>query len=306
MATAASQKFLFDRSFDAPPPEEPKEEAENQEEAPKAPSILEEMRQDAPAQPPEPEVEFTKVQLDAAREEGYIEGHTAALDDAETSREHYVADAINLMSKGIDSLEEQQKLANEELARTSLRMLFAVFQKVLPTTSHKLISQEIEALVQQVMAQIYTEPRLVVRVHPMIAEDVEKRTVPAVESSKFEGVLNVISDSELQPGDCRLEWDGGGAERSEARIWRDLEEVISHTIGHVDLIALESSAGGLKPADAEKLVPGLHHSADDSAPEAAQDKPEEASSPTEEDAGGENEDQESDQEPEDTSGAPDA
>ena len=301
MATAAAQKFLFDRSFDAPKPE-PEAEVLPEEEAPKAPSILEEMRQEAPPQPPEPEVEFTKAQLDAAREEGYIEGHTAALDDAETSREHYVADAINLLGKGVDTLEEQQKLANEELARTSLRMLFAVFQKVLPATSQKLIPEEIETLVQTVIAQIYSEPRLVVRVHPMIAEDVERRVVPAVESSKFEGVINVISDSELQPGDCRLEWDGGGAERSEARIWRDLEDVISHTIGHVDLTALEDSAGTLKPADAEKLVPGLHHSADDSAAHEAQDESEEVAAP----ADLEQEDQQSTNETEEPSGAPDA
>src|SRR4051812_35125754 len=101
------RKFAFERSFDDPsrlylPSERRKSEIAAEEAAQAAAATAEAARAAARSPqepPPEPKIklEFTKAQLEAAREEGYIAGHGAALEEAGTSREHYVADAINLI-----------------------------------------------------------------------------------------------------------------------------------------------------------------------------------------------------------------
>ena len=88
---------------------------------------------DIPETPPEPEIklEFTQAQLDAAREDGYIAGHNAALEEAGTAREHYVADAINLIAQNLEKLDEQQKAANTVLADLAMRMVYGIAQRLL-------------------------------------------------------------------------------------------------------------------------------------------------------------------------------
>ncbi len=248
MSPRGAKKFLFDRSFDDPaklylPGERRKPgigdagEAEMTPQYAPPPAASEEL-------PPEPvsKLEFTQAQLDAAREEGYIAGHSAALEEAGTSREHYVADAINLIAQGLDKLEDQQRAANAELADLAMRMVYGVAQKLLPRFAQAHAVDNIEHFVREVLPIAVGEPRLMVRAHPMIAADLEQRLKDVFVRASFQGSYSVATDYELQPGDCRLEWDGGGADRSEARIWRDIRDIVAGNFGAVGVADLDQAA----------------------------------------------------------------
>jgi flagellar assembly protein FliH len=252
------QKFLFDRSFDDPaklylPGERRKSEIAAAAAAEAAIAAAAQELPDAPAfaveAPPEPvaKLEFSQAQLDAAREEGYIAGHGAALEEAGTAREHYVADAINLIAQNLDKLEEQQRAAHAELSDLAMRMVYGITQKLLPAFAHAHAVDSIEHFVRASLPIAVGEPRLLVRAHPMISEDLDHRLKDVFIRASFQGSYSVVTDYELQPGDCRLEWDGGGADRNEARIWRDIREVIEGNIGHIDVAQLDQAADQLPP-----------------------------------------------------------
>ncbi len=260
MPLRGAKKFLFDRSFDDPaklylPGERRKSEiaAAEAAEAIEAVTAKAEPTPAAKEEPPEPTIklEFTQAQLDAAREEGYIAGHGAALEEAGTAREHYVADAINLIAQGLDKLEEQQKAANTELADLAMRMVYGITQKFLPPFAHAHAVDSIEVFVREALPIAIGEPRVLVRAHPMIAADLEERLKDVFIRASFQGSYTVITDYELQPGDCRLEWDGGGADRNEARIWRDIREVVAANFGGSDVAELDHAAdqAGATPVD---------------------------------------------------------
>ncbi len=265
MATSASaRKFLFTRSFDDPaklywPGERNKAEreaaaaveaAEAAEREHKAAEIARaqaapKKTADTAAEPPKPPAEkkeYTKAQLDAAREEGHIAGHTAALEEAETAREHYIADAVNLIAVGLDGLQAQQDAANKQTADLAMRMVFAVVQRLLPEYTHHYAVDNIESFVRHVLPLAMGEPRLTVRAHAMIAPDIEVRLKEVFTRTAFQGTYAVIPDYELQPGDCKLEWAGGGADRDEGRIWADIREVIAGNVGAADADALDIAA----------------------------------------------------------------
>jgi flagellar assembly protein FliH len=248
-----AKKFLFERSFDDPgklylPGERRKSEiaaaeaAERMEQVEGQAAVAAEAAPDAP--PPEPEVkyEFTQAQLDAAREEGYIAGHQASLEEAATAREHYVADAINLISQGLAKLDDQQRAANAELADLAMRMVYGITQKLLPPFAHAHAVDSIEHFVRATLPIAVGEPKILVRAHEMIAAELTERLKDVFARASFLGSYSVIVDYELQPGDCRLEWDGGGADRSEARIWRDIREVVAGNFGAVDANELDQAA----------------------------------------------------------------
>ncbi|MGE4064718.1 MAG: FliH/SctL family protein [Rhodospirillaceae bacterium] len=251
--TAPTRKFLFERSFDDAsklylPGERRRSEIEAEAAAQAAASLEREMEEklarDSRLPPPEPvaKLEFTQAQLDAAKEEGYIQGHGAALEEAATAREHYAADALNLIAQGLAGLEEKQTEANKQLANLAMRMVYGIARRLLPAHAQAHAVDSIEAFVRQVLPLAAGEPRLVVRSHPMIAEDLDARLKDVFARASFQGTYTVVTDYEVQPGDCRLEWDGGGADRDEARIWAEIREVVAGTFGDVDVDALDKAA----------------------------------------------------------------
>lgn len=247
------KRFLFDRSFDDLskvylPGEKwgPKIKVDLPETNDEQPAAEREGAPVEPPPPPPPEKKYTEDDLEAAREEGQIAGHTAALEDAETSREHYVADALNLIGQRLDGLEEQQAEANRNMGETAMRMVYAVVEKVLPDHAQAFAMDQMEALVREVLPLVYDEPTIVVRVHNMVADDVQTKLDEICERSNFNGSARVVPDYELQPGDCRVEWEGGGADRSETRLWSEIRNVISDNVGSIDVPALDAGADDLE------------------------------------------------------------
>ena len=159
-STRPARKFLFDRSFDDPnklylPGERRRAEIEAEAAAPPPPSRP---RAKPPpplalraAPPPEIKPEQLKARLEAAREEGYVQGHTAALEEAETAREHYIADALNLIAASVDKLGEQQRESYTQLANDAMRMVYAIVRKLLPPIAQNHAAETIDEFVRQVL-----------------------------------------------------------------------------------------------------------------------------------------------------------
>jgi|GEM_PF-2526152 len=245
----SSKRFLFERSFDDPrklylPGEKRKAELEADRKAAEiaaakaaADAALRQAAQAADLAVAEaeaaPQPMFTQSQVDAAREEGFVAGHTAALEEAETARSHYVADAINLISQGLVKLDEQQQAANKEIGEAAIRLLFAVARKTIPETAHQFAQDNVADFVKKILPIVLGEPKLLIRTHAMIVEDIQAKLAEVFTRAGFQGQFTVVADYEIQPGDCRVEWSGGGAERSEAAIWAEIERAMSEGVGTV-------------------------------------------------------------------------
>ena len=259
-SSASARRFMFNRSFDDPeklylPGERNRAEreaaivaenavaAEREHQAAELARAQTTQKETTEIPPPaEENKEFTKAQMDAARAEGHIAGHTSALEEADTAREHYIADAMNLIATGLDDLQAQQDAANKHTADLAMRMVFGVVQRVLPEHTQRHAIENIEIFVRQVLPLTMNEPTLSVRAHAMIAPDLEARLKEIFTLTAFQGTYTMIPDYELQPGDCKLEWAGGGASRDEGRIWADIREIIASNIGAVDAHSLEAAA----------------------------------------------------------------
>lgn len=251
-------KFLFDRSFDDPaklymPNELRRAEREAMEAAEAAAaarartmaredSSASESEDAAPSEPPPPEIKYTQGELDAAREDGFVAGHAKALEEAATAREHYIADALNLVAQGLGKLDEKQTASNRDMGETVMRLVYAVLRKVVPTKAADHAAENVGEFVKQVLPLVLGEPKLLVRVHGSIVGLIDARLKDVFARSSFQGGYTVVADFELQPGDCRLDWAGGGADRSEARIWAEIRDVIAASYGDVDVDALDRAA----------------------------------------------------------------
>ncbi|KAA5605720.1 hypothetical protein F1188_08830 [Roseospira marina] len=249
---ASVHKFLFDRSFDEPrigqrrrggsdtPPAEDATGASAADEAATDGDAGGEAngyvgldrRRHAREEPPTPPPEmFSQEQLEAAREEGYIKGHTAALEEAAKADGHVTANAVKRVAEAIDRMDAADRDHALDLEKMAIRLALTVARQILPATGEQAATTEIERLVARVLPDLLDQPRLVVRVHGAIAEVVRGAVRDLQASSGYEGRVVVRPDNALGRQDCRLEWGEGGTERDTDRLWADIEAAVAR---HLD------------------------------------------------------------------------
>ena len=79
---------------------------------------------------------------------------------------------------------------------------------------------------------VFGEPRIVLRASKRVVEALSGCVDEIAHQEGFEGRIVVTADPAIKGADCRIEWRGGGAERSEAAIEHDLAAIIARRFPH--------------------------------------------------------------------------
>lgn len=238
MTTAT--RFLFDVSFDDP--EEPAVVVEeSKEEAP-----VEEVVEAAPT--------FSEEELDAARTEAFAAGKEEAARELAESQERRVADALALIGERMEGLFQAQKEAAAESQANAAAIAVAISRKIFPELNRRHALDEIARLVEQSLARVIDESRIVIHVSPDLRDSLATRLEELQRKSGFDGKLVLVAGPDTALGDCRLEWAEGGAERGTTALWQQIDEVIE---GYLDAtgIADTEEPGPAPPQFAEEPVP---------------------------------------------------
>ncbi len=210
---AAPHKFLFDRSFDQPDP----------------PPRLG-VRPAAPQSAAPPEPSFTQAQIEAARSEGYAVGRSAALAEAMHSIEERMTAILKDLSDRMEELLKAREQALQETQRQSLETIRLIAQKAVPALCRKEPLLEIESLVADCLREAFDEPRLVLRIADPLFDAVQGRLGALTTSTGFAGKVVLLADETLGPGDVRVEWAEGGAERNTRRLIGDIDGALARAL----------------------------------------------------------------------------
>ncbi|MDH3700680.1 MAG: FliH/SctL family protein [Alphaproteobacteria bacterium] len=202
----SARRFLFETSFDADP--EVDAQTEQEEELP-------------------PEPTFSQEELDAARQDGYRDGHdagmVAALDSVEAATAAHLESIWSLLPR----IEQAQTAAHEKLSRDGVSLATAVTAKILPTLAMRHGTDEIEALVIDCLSRLVEEPKITVLVGPDAGAALAEKLDELVEKSGFEGRFIVRTEAEMGPADCRLEWGDGTAARNLDAVWSEIDAAVT-------------------------------------------------------------------------------
>lgn len=162
--------------------------------------------------------EIDKLVTDA-RNEGNSAGDVRAREAVAAAVAH-AAGAVREAIKG--SRKEIEALRSEAstLAIAAAKMLAKAALANAP-------SADVETALRQAMHQAIGEPRLLLRASPQVVEALAGRIEAIAKEEGFEGNVQVAADSAQHGADCRMEWRGGGAERSQAVIEAALAELVA-------------------------------------------------------------------------------
>jgi flagellar assembly protein FliH len=154
----------------------------------------------------------------AARAEG--EGSAAARAAAAFYR------AISALTIAVRAVADQSHAEIEAVRAEAAAIALAAAAKLAARAVAALPQDDVEAALRDAMHQAIGEPRLTLRASPEIAALIEPRLSDIAHEEGYDGRIHLTADPHFHGADCRIEWRGGGAERSFEAIEAALDQII--------------------------------------------------------------------------------
>lgn len=221
----SKEKFLFETSFESEALTRAAE-ARAAEEA-------------AAEEPPAPT--FSEEELAAARQAAFADGKAAGEAAAEKGIAQRTVEQLTSLAAQFEAtsaaLEEQIRQSHQETVLAAM----TVVRKLFPQMSSENGLTEIQAVVEDCLERLRDEPRLVVRVADQEMDTLKMQLDACIKRSGFNGKLVFLADDRLNPGDVRVEWADGGAERSQTALWQEIDKIIERTLGAALEVGLRGS-----------------------------------------------------------------
>ena len=171
---------------------------------------------------------YTTDEIDAisakAREQGMKAGQVRALEAQ--------AQEISQLVESLKSVVQHAGRASEEVREDAATIALATARKLASAAVNSLPCADVEEVLRHALHQALGEPRIVLHTSPQVAELLRPRLAEIAHEEDFEGRVVVTGEAQLGHADCRIEWRGGGAERSTAQIEGAIAELIARRFTH--------------------------------------------------------------------------
>lgn len=160
---------------------------------------------------------------------------TLARHEGENGATSRVAAAVEDMARQVRAALAQSDAQIEALRSEAAMIALAMAKKIAPAALAALPAGDVEIALRQAMHQAIGEPRITFRAAPVVVEALKARLDEIAHEEGFEGRVLIAEDLHMTGGDCRIEWRGGGAERSEQMIEEALTNLIAHRFSNVEV-----------------------------------------------------------------------
>jgi flagellar assembly protein FliH len=182
---------------------------------------------------------LTTEELDNLQASARNEGESHASVRAAEALERTVAALTISVRAALDTCHTEIEAVRNEAASLALAMA----KKIAPAALAALPAGDVEQALRQAMLQAIGEPRITLRASPAVVAVLEPRITDIAHEEGYDGRVMIASDPHITGADCRIEWRGGGAERSEQAIEEALTALIAHRFSHSDVAPATKSKG---------------------------------------------------------------
>ncbi|HUO99075.1 MAG TPA: hypothetical protein VMU01_10425 [Rhizomicrobium sp.] len=166
---------------------------------------------------------LTQEEIDAmfakARQQGMKAGQVRAAETTAAAIEELcsiVRDSMGLAQEQIESLRAE-----------AARLAFVAARKLAPVAIAALPEGDVEASLREAMHQAIGEPRIVLRASQGVIDMLKDKLEEVAREQGYEGRIVATADAAIAGADCRIEWRGGGAERSLSALEEAIGDVIA-------------------------------------------------------------------------------
>lgn len=229
---AALQKFMFETRFD---------EAAASGKRPER-------------RPPPKSVSMSEDDLAAVRAEAHAAGRAEAAAEAKDAAETLAAQSLARIGERLGELAPQMTSAVDAVKRDAVTAALTALRKLVPHLAKEGDLADLEAVVTNCLTAVLEEPRVVVRLHDSMLDPIKERIADIAAKAGYDGKVVLVADDHLGPGDCRVEWADGGAERDTGWMWTQIEGVVERFFAGLSVAPPERPAAQ-EPAPADSEPP---------------------------------------------------
>ena len=180
----------------------------------------------------QPTISATQHEAEVAEAEmrGYRNGMNAAEAQARTEAERRLAGAFEHIASGLDQLRGSLKAVEDRFEAEAVEVALAVGKKLAATLISREPFAEAAALADNCFRELLAAPHIVVRVNGALYTAAKTKLEEIAQARGFEGRLVVMAESDIEPGDCRIEWADGGLKRDRAATERAISEAVERYV----------------------------------------------------------------------------
>ena len=210
----AVRKFLFERSFDDEEPEVVDEQEHEEEE--------EEPKEVVPT--------FSEEEVNAAREEGFTAGKEEGIREAAEATERDILAVMGQLGEKFSDLFKAKETADAVVLDSAISVAVGIARKIFPALNDKNALGEVERMVVKTLEHLLEEPFVTIYLNSGLLAPFEERIEALKTQAGFKGEVKITAGEDIAPGDCRIEWSGGGAKRDSAELWQKIDEIVERNL----------------------------------------------------------------------------
>lgn len=177
---------------------------------------------------------FSEEELQAARREAEEIGRKKGYQDAKREWDEvtlaHEAQLITLLESLTARLNGeiagQEKLRNSQRADLANIVLMIARKLVGNAVDNQPIST-IEPMIKECLLMLTGEAKLAITVNLELKEPLTKYLAAMQREGQ---VIDIIADEHMHIGDCRIQWPGGKAERSQEALWKEMEQIVMRAL----------------------------------------------------------------------------
>ena len=166
---------------------------------------------------------LTIEEIETLRASAQAEGTQVASVRAAENIERTAATLVTALRAALDRSHDEIEILRAEAAALAL----AAAKKIAPAALAALPAGDVENALREAMHQAIGEPRITLRAAPEVIAALEGKVEAIAHEEGYDGRVILATDPAITNADCRIEWRGGGSERSEAAIEAALDALIA-------------------------------------------------------------------------------
>jgi flagellar assembly protein FliH len=167
------------------------------------------------------------LKIAEAEKAAHDRGYAAAQADAKVESDRRITTALERVAAAVAASNSALKAIETRLECEAVEVAVAVGRKLAPALLAHEPFAEIAALASECFRQLVATPHIAVRVNDALYSTTQEKLGDIVRTRGFEGRLVVLAESDIAPGDCRIEWADGGVNRDSAAADAEISKAVT-------------------------------------------------------------------------------
>ena len=165
-------------------------------------------------------------------EEGYAKGFAAKQSEHDTLQQSML-NSIQSIQTQLSLLISQQEKQIQASIKESISLAKVIAKKVIGRTPSSEFFDTIESCLLAQIPQLIESERLKISVHTSLVAPLKENLASIMEKTHFSGKCIITASSEMQEGDCLIEWEGGAIKKNRESLEKMIDticEQASHSV----------------------------------------------------------------------------